>query len=1148
MTKRQWLLSFCCAGMMLGCSENGTEMSVNCPGGCNEDPASECEKPQKDCREDGADAAVCVDVRNDHNHCGDCHSPCKSNETCLSGTCTKKEDLPECGELSPCVLEDGSYACFDLNVDRDHCGRCETFCNDGENCINGTCKGAENTSCANGLSACPVGDGEQCFDLLTDGMHCGRCDIACGADETCVSGSCEPLGDNPCNEGETPCPANDGSVCANLQTDTAHCGKCEIACNDGESCVSGVCKPAEVTCSANEKLCSAGDQKACVDVIGDNANCGDCGVKCGDLQTCQAGSCKPATSFTLRTKNATLGLSLSGNDILVNSLKSVGGKEYLPASQALTLPDCGDTLKYQSVERYSRGRTMDGLKFHYTGSALDYDLYIVSSESFSGPFEFYGYLTNKGEKRRVTPGNYFNLAVKFPAVPTATVFHKESGSAEGWKLYNGTAYGGSGIYHTSLGKVGSSNTASSAKIPRSDYSAIYFWTGLKDTSEHVITFYARGKQGESFNYDYEAAHANINGTWTPAVEYGVSGSYTFKNSDVWEPVTLHLTSNYPAGSKDGKVWNEEHANRGFPFRIYTTQANGNPFWIDEVTINGRTQSFNGNTPDEGWEWGSWTPSNNINIDKSMGYVDATSGYASAIAAYTTNQDWNAGGDISMMYLDTNESGLYFAQEWSNGRLTASGADGNQAYLNALIGNGDFSTSLDKGQVLYLPSIYIGVYDGDIDIGSNHFKRWFLNCKAPENMMKDANEPLTQQDMQIGYDVSQYGIQSIKWDYGWWSDEAVGNWKSHEGLLEVNNSAYKAVLSDAGAANLGEFVNKAKSKGVTLATYILLKDTKMDRAGVPTSVGANGHPEWFSDRVVTVGASADLGNTDCVAFYKKYLSDFFSSTGVTTWRSDFEPIARSSNKANRHDANGTDVQYWCTVGFGELVDHLIQNIPGFRYESCSSGGSMKDLFTMTKASVLNCDDSADYMSLHMTFYDSSYCIHPAQLQLPINSLTYTPGSEYYTGSADYMYGLRAQMTGGVMLSNWKGTNNGGIDETSHWKTTIAVDYNTKLKPLIRNGDLYHILGRPDGKNWDGLEYVDLNAPTYVAAVMLWKPAGAGASMTVKLRGLNADAKYKLNFTDHTGLNTTKTGKELMESGLSVNFAEAVSSDIIYLTRE
>ena len=110
---------------------------------------------------------------------------------------------------------------------------------------------------------------------------------------------------------------------------------------------------------------------------------------------------------------------------------------------------------------------------------------------------------------------------------------------------------------------------------------------------------------------------------------------------------------------------------------------------------------------------------------------------------------------------------------------------------------------------------------------------------------------------------------------------------------------------------------------------------------------------------------------------------------------------------------------------------------------------------------------------------------------------------------------------------------------------------KVKPASGKeykGNTAKAAGRPDGKNWDGLEYVDLNAPTYVAAVMLWKPAGASASKTVKLRGLNADAKYKLNFTDHTGLNGTKTGKELMESGLSVKFDEAVSSDIIYLTRE
>ena len=52
--------------------------------------------------------------------------------------------------------------------------------------------------------------------------------------------------------------------------------------------------------------------------------------------------------------------------------------------------------------------------------------------------------------------------------------------------------------------------------------------------------------------------------------------------------------------------------------------------------------------------------------------------------------------------------------------------------------------------------------------------------------------------------------------------------------------------------------------------------------------------------------------------------------------------------------------------------------------------------MTKASIINCDDSANFMSLHMSFYDSSYCIHPAQLQLPCNAMSFTPGKQYYYG--------------------------------------------------------------------------------------------------------------------------------------------------------
>jgi len=504
--------------------------------------------------------------------------------------------------------------------------------------------------------------------------------------------------------------------------------------------------------------------------------------------------------------------------------------------------------------------------------------------------------------------------------------------------------------------------------------------------------------------------------------------------------------------------------------------------------------------------------------------------------------WNSSGHIPMMYVDYGTNGIYYALEWTHGTMTAVGKGEGGVALSVHLAEADFETKAEVGVPVPTPPVYLGVYDGDVDMGSNAFKHWFLRYKAPDNMLSDENEPLTQQDMQLGIDVAQYGIQAIKWDNGWWikSEQEKNN-----GLLEVRSPAYLGVLASVGANTLAEFVEKAKEAGVTLTTYILLMDTQLDREGVPTSVGEFGHEEWFSHYSFGIHAAADLGNEECVAFYKDYLYNFFKETGVTTYRSDWEPISSASYEENRHLAEGSDVTYWCTVGFGELVDHLIENLDYFRYESCSSGGSMKDFFTMTKASVINCDDSASFMSLHTSFYDSSYCIHPAQLQLPCNALSYTPGSQYYVGIGDYLYGFRTTLTGGVMLSNWNGTTQ---EDISYWPYWIAEVYNKKMKPLIRYGDLYHILPRPDGVHWDGLEYIDADSENEIKGlVMLWKPTNEeGPEKTIKLRGLEAETLYQLTFEDRPEQNVQRTGADLMENGLTVTIEGESGSEMIWIS--
>lgn len=603
-----------------------------------------------------------------------------------------------------------------------------------------------------------------------------------------------------------------------------------------------------------------------------------------------------------------------------------------------------------------------------------------------------------------------------------------------------------------------------------------------------------------------------------------------------------------------------HKEKAGPFEIYGFLKNSGEQILLVKPNNYFSAAVKGDEPPTAWTFSKegWLAEG---VKKFSGeYFSGTGIYKTKIvkngvkASCKVSSTYSDPGSLPMMYIDYGDCGLYFAQEWSNGLLQARGTEGNGDLVltAALEQYGDFSTYVNPSDSLFFPQIYLGIYDGDVDDGSNIFKHWFLEYKAPDCLTDNPEEPLTQYDYCLDKNIMQAtlfcGFQALKLDYGWWAGERIDGVSAfwmREGLLEEGSH----FANEMSAANLKDLCDKAKKIGSTVTLYYLPRDTMLDREGVPTSIGKYGHPEWFSNiKINSVNASADFGNVECVKFFQEYMTKFFSENGVTTWRSDFEPICSDSDKVNRHKANGSDVQYWCTVGFGELVDYLYENVDGFRYESCSSGGMMKDLFTVTKAVVINCDDSSDYNSLHASFYDSSYVFHPAQLQLPCGVQSYTQGGKYYTGTGDYLYGLRCSLTGGVMIGKWE--SNFDANDKATFNYYIKTVYNEKMKPLIREGNLYHILPRPDGINWDGLEYVDADTDREIKGlVMLWKPTDKeGDSKTIKLRGLKADVSYQLTFEDRTEQNCVMTGYELMNNGLIVTISEDMGSEMIWISEK
>lgn len=279
----------------------------------------------------GATAEVCVNTKNDPNHCGACNQPCAEGESCASGTCSSQcsggttscggtcvntqTDSANCGACNTacpagqgCVAGQCSLicgggttkcgnACVNTQVDPANCGACGTVCSTGQVCSASTCT----LQCSGGTTKC----GNVCVNTQTDPAHCGGCSKPCASGASCSSGVCQAQ----CGSGTTLC----GIECVNLQTNGLHCGACNKPCATGLTCTSAVC------CQSGQSVCAG----ACTTTATDPNNCGGCGVKCGATTPfCTSGAC-------------TKGIMLVGlNEGHTGNLGGVTGANALCAQQA----------------------------------------------------------------------------------------------------------------------------------------------------------------------------------------------------------------------------------------------------------------------------------------------------------------------------------------------------------------------------------------------------------------------------------------------------------------------------------------------------------------------------------------------------------------------------------------------------------------------------------------------------------------------------------------------------------------------------------------------------------------------------------------------------------------------------------------------
>lgn len=283
------------------CNETETptcDAAQVCTGG---ECASKCKATEEKC------GNKCADLKTDSAHCGACDKPCDATRTCVASACECVSTRKLCGTV-----------CADTQSDSKNCGDCGKICTPGTECSKGKCV------CMADATQCPVsgsggaGSATECVDIAAHPSHCGKCNNACSAAESCQAGQCT------CVEPSVNC--GTPPVCTDLQTSNAHCGDCGKACDTKtQSCQGGEC-----ICNEGLKDCGSG----CVDTTTNVAHCGDCDQPCTGNQLCSSSVCisgdirvytkmqKVPASATEKTNSIGISIRICNTGTSTVSLKS----------------------------------------------------------------------------------------------------------------------------------------------------------------------------------------------------------------------------------------------------------------------------------------------------------------------------------------------------------------------------------------------------------------------------------------------------------------------------------------------------------------------------------------------------------------------------------------------------------------------------------------------------------------------------------------------------------------------------------------------------------------------------------------------------------------------------------------------------------
>lgn len=498
-------------------------------------------------------------------------------------------------------------------------------------------------------------------------------------------------------------------------------------------------------------------------------------------------------------------------------------------------------------------------------------------------------------------------------------------------------------------------------------------------------------------------------------------------------------------------------------------------------------------------------------------------------------------------------GLCGGLQWSGHWLIHFARRRDEVILQA--GIDDFRRDLAPGETVVSPRVFYGCYRGDTDAGVRLLHRYLRAHVMPSD--PDGEFPWTHYNTWYNWNIllreealreeaklaAGLGLECFYLDAGWYEGSPTERASFGLGLGTWRENREKF---PSGIAAFADYIH---SLGMKFGVWVEPERVDLrfvDQAGSPI------RGSWLAladpARPPAPGGTNPLcfGNPEVVAWAKQTLSRLIAEYKVDWLKWDHNVYTVCTRADHGHQAG--DGNFAHIQGVYEVMGHLRRQFPRLALENCSGGGHRTDFGILRFASTAwNSDATSPGYRVRYQVTGASYAF-PAQY---LNAWFIDNDEEPATGATpaarldEY---LRSRMYGAFgisgRLASWP--------ENLRAAARRAVELYKKIRPVLRRGDVYHLLPQTElfvppmvaPAEWDAIEYF---APELGAGVVLaFRAASPAESVTLPVRGLEPRTRYRIRWHDG-GRVEVRTGAEWARRGATVLLKEPQTSEILWIER-